>query len=360
MIKHKLSVVTITRNSENRIANAIKDSLTFADEVIVVDTSSLDRTAELAENAGATVVKYALPFDYSQARNFGNNFCTGDYIFHLDDDEFVEMGSKPNIRRLMYDPQFNVYLVIQENFLDGRHLLTAFQERIMRRGAVEYDGLINEAMYPKRTRTITDIIIENHTSYTQPKSDLQFDLLQREVKSLLRASAEIERNGGRATRDIDYLIKLLSRANLLNAGNSNAVNPIVEKLDKDFLRPIYVRGREVEYLNEFLAFEMALALRRLDDGYYHHIFSEVANGTTKQSPVFSYAWAAMQNNQGDFDGALKTINKALELNVCAPYLALKGKIYAELHRWDEVISGQQIIREINPSYYSSRYKRGTR
>ena len=51
---NKLSVVIITKNEENYIVNAVKSSK-FADEVLVVDSGSTDKTCSLAKENGADV-----------------------------------------------------------------------------------------------------------------------------------------------------------------------------------------------------------------------------------------------------------------------------------------------------------------
>jgi len=92
----KLSVVIITFNEENNIERCLKSISSFADEIIVVDSFSTDKTKEICES-------YQVNFQqrkwtgYSDQKNFANNLATNDYIFSLDADEAVDSEMKNNI-----------------------------------------------------------------------------------------------------------------------------------------------------------------------------------------------------------------------------------------------------------------------
>jgi glycosyltransferase involved in cell wall biosynthesis len=81
----KLTAVIITKNEENNIVDCI-ESLSFADEIVVVDNNSEDRTVEIAKKHGAKV--YSEKFsDFAQQRNFGLEKAKGEWILYIDADE---------------------------------------------------------------------------------------------------------------------------------------------------------------------------------------------------------------------------------------------------------------------------------
>lgn len=84
---HKLSGIVITKNEEQMIRDCLI-SLSFVDELIVVDTGNTDRTNEIAEELGARVVK-STGNDYSKFRNDGLAESTGNWILCVDADERV-------------------------------------------------------------------------------------------------------------------------------------------------------------------------------------------------------------------------------------------------------------------------------
>ncbi|WP_225968777.1 glycosyltransferase [Saccharolobus islandicus] len=80
----KISVVIPTLNSERTIGIAVRSSVSVADEVIVVDSFSTDRTVEIAEKEGARVLQ--LKGSMLIARIEGAKVAKGDYVVNLDSD----------------------------------------------------------------------------------------------------------------------------------------------------------------------------------------------------------------------------------------------------------------------------------
>jgi len=82
-----LSVIVITKNEERNIRSCLK-SVQWADEIIVVDAGSLDRTVDIAKEFTQKI--FSRPWDgYSAAKNFGLTQCTSEWIISLDADERV-------------------------------------------------------------------------------------------------------------------------------------------------------------------------------------------------------------------------------------------------------------------------------
>ncbi len=83
----KLSAVIITLNEEKNIAECLA-ALKFADEVLVVDGGSHDRTCDLARQAGAKVFSRKFD-DFSSQKNFAVSQARGEWVFSIDADERV-------------------------------------------------------------------------------------------------------------------------------------------------------------------------------------------------------------------------------------------------------------------------------
>lgn len=82
----KLSVVIITLNEERNIERAIKSVQPIADEIIVVDSFSTDRTKEICEANQVRFVQMEWQ-GYSQTKNLANDLASFEYIYSLDADE---------------------------------------------------------------------------------------------------------------------------------------------------------------------------------------------------------------------------------------------------------------------------------
>jgi glycosyltransferase involved in cell wall biosynthesis len=89
MFEHKvpLSVVIITKNEEKRLVPCL-ESVAWADEIIVLDDESADRTAQIADDFGAKVIKRKMDVEGTH-RNFGYAQAKNDWVLSLDADERV-------------------------------------------------------------------------------------------------------------------------------------------------------------------------------------------------------------------------------------------------------------------------------
>ena len=85
----KLSAVIITLNEERNIGRCIKALLPIADEIIILDAYSKDKTVEISEKLGAKVVQREWK-GYSDSKNFLNTLASADFIFSVDADEVVD------------------------------------------------------------------------------------------------------------------------------------------------------------------------------------------------------------------------------------------------------------------------------
>jgi tetratricopeptide (TPR) repeat protein len=84
-----VSLCVITKNEEHRLARCLASAKPFADEIIVVDTGSIDATKDLAKAMGARVYDFEWEDDFSKARNFSLSKASGDWVLVLDADEAI-------------------------------------------------------------------------------------------------------------------------------------------------------------------------------------------------------------------------------------------------------------------------------
>src|SRR3989344_6684960 len=83
-----ISVVILTKNEEEGIAECIK-SLSWCDEIIVIDDNSEDKTVDIAKKMNAQVFLRSINNDFSEQRNFGLLKAKGDWVLFVDSDERV-------------------------------------------------------------------------------------------------------------------------------------------------------------------------------------------------------------------------------------------------------------------------------
>ena len=95
----KISACVITKNEETNINQWLNNVRALADEIVVVDTGSADRTVELAKTGGARVYHFVWCDDFAAAKNFALEQATGEWIIFLDADEYFTANSLENVRR---------------------------------------------------------------------------------------------------------------------------------------------------------------------------------------------------------------------------------------------------------------------
>ncbi len=104
MKRQTVSLCVIARDEEGTIGATIKSVLALVDEVVVVDTGSLDNTRIIAEGYGARVVDVPWEDDFSAARNAALAEAHGDWVLFLDADEHLQPVRPVEFQRLLNDP----------------------------------------------------------------------------------------------------------------------------------------------------------------------------------------------------------------------------------------------------------------
>lgn len=95
----KISACYIVKNEEKVLSRSLESVREIADEIIVVDTGSEDRTIEIAQEFGAKIFSSPWNSDFSTPRNLAIDHASGDWIVFLDADEFFTDETRLNITR---------------------------------------------------------------------------------------------------------------------------------------------------------------------------------------------------------------------------------------------------------------------
>lgn len=139
----KISAYILTYNEAEKIEAAVS-SVLWADEVVVVDSFSSDRTAKLATSLGARVVQ--VPFNgFGELRNRAIETCKYDWIFSLDADERCTAEVRDEILNMIAGtPAHDVYRVPRRSYMMGRWIKGSGwypnfrQPQLFRKGSMRY------------------------------------------------------------------------------------------------------------------------------------------------------------------------------------------------------------------------------
>jgi glycosyltransferase involved in cell wall biosynthesis len=114
-----LSVAIVTHNEEANLPRTL-ESVKWADEIVVVDSESTDRTCDIARGYGARIV--VEPWrGYVAQKQFAIDLCTKDWVLLLDADEEVSAGLAQEIRAVIVDPSAaSGYKLPRKNLFLGR------------------------------------------------------------------------------------------------------------------------------------------------------------------------------------------------------------------------------------------------
>jgi glycosyltransferase involved in cell wall biosynthesis len=144
----KLSAVIIAKNEENRIAKCLA-SVKWADQLVVIDNNSQDKTADISRNIGAEVHVVRIK-SFAELRNIGKEKSKYSWILYVDADEIVTEELCNKIKsviakfRLGIDPP--AYFLIRENYYLGKRWpeQDKMQRLFLKQNLIRWVGDIHE------------------------------------------------------------------------------------------------------------------------------------------------------------------------------------------------------------------------
>jgi hypothetical protein len=171
-----LSICLLTRDEERNLPQALRSVAGLADEVVVADTGSTDRTVAVAKEHGATPILVPWADDFGAARNLALAQATGDWVFWLNPDEELLTDSRGLVQQCVARPDALAYSVIVRDLVDPARMdsyTETMQVRLFRHHP--------EIQYAGRA----------HPHFVQPIEDLA----RRENQAILSSPITIQRHG---------------------------------------------------------------------------------------------------------------------------------------------------------------------
>jgi len=143
----KLNLVMIVKNEERSLGRCLEAAKPLVDQVVIADTGSSDRTAEIARAMGAAVMEFPWVNDFSAARNFALDHSDADWNLVLDADEYLRPCSRQDLEKGLKG-RSGIWLGGLTRYdsyegSDGISQSTSVLPRVLPRG-VRYTGTIHE------------------------------------------------------------------------------------------------------------------------------------------------------------------------------------------------------------------------
>ncbi|MCL1967811.1 MAG: glycosyltransferase [Fibromonadales bacterium] len=142
-----LSLCMIVKNEEKNIGECLKSAEGLADEIIVTDTGSTDKTVEIAQSYGAKIEHFTWIRDFSAARNYSISKATSRWIIWLDADDRLPKKTVKELRELLKReaPDKVFYLVVCNSVDEGQTGVRFSQIRVLpNTPKISFEGRIHE------------------------------------------------------------------------------------------------------------------------------------------------------------------------------------------------------------------------
>ena len=147
-MKTGISVVITTRNEEKYLSQAIGSAKSIAQEIVVIDLESQDRSVEVAKKLGAKVFSHKFVNYVEPVRNFGISKATGPWILILDPDEELSPSLRNTLLSLSRQDEFTYFRIPRQNIIFNKWIKSSrwwpdFLIRFFKKGSVNWSDEIH-------------------------------------------------------------------------------------------------------------------------------------------------------------------------------------------------------------------------
>lgn len=165
----KLAVLILTKNEEKNIEAVIRNAQSCANEIIVIDAGSTDKTVELAQGAGAKVCHREWDGDFSAQRNYALTTTDAEWLLYLDADERIDEKMLEAIKKLMRAGGQNAqYDMLRKTVAFGEEFRYGVLDpdkvtRLFPRNEVHWTGRVHERPVCNRPHIMLPGFLQHYT-----------------------------------------------------------------------------------------------------------------------------------------------------------------------------------------------------
>ena len=209
-----ISVCMIVKNEEDKLGTCLESLKDIADEIIIVDTGSTDKTKEIARKYTDKVSDFAWTGSFSDARNHAFSLATCEYIYSADADEELD---KENIAKFLdlkkvLDPEIDIVQMYYCNQLQNNTIYS-------------FDRELRPKLYKRLRPFIWEETIHEAVRLNPVIFDSDIDIIHRPGE-------------GHAERDLAAFERLIATG-----------QPLSERLMEIYCKELFIAGSKENYLN---------------------------------------------------------------------------------------------------------------
>ncbi len=170
-----ISLCMIVKNEEDTMEKCLSSAESIADEIVITDTGSSDRTKEIAARFTDKIYDFKWIDDFSAARNFSFSKATMDYILWLDADDIIlpEDAVKFRLLKETLDPGVDAVMMRYNTGFDqqGRVTFSYYRARLTKRSRVfQWQEPVHEYLQVGGKVINSDIGITHTKQHKEPSS----------------------------------------------------------------------------------------------------------------------------------------------------------------------------------------------
>lgn len=173
-----LTAVILTKNNQLEISQLLK-SLSWCNEIIVIDDNSIDQTRQIAKSYKAKVFKRSLNADFAAQRNFALSKAKSKWVLFIDSDEQISDSLAEEIQTTILETDKDgFYIQRVDNWLGKRLSHAEFGINLLRLGKKDkgkWTNSVHEVWNIKNTGKLKNTLLHNpHSSVAEFVSEINF------------------------------------------------------------------------------------------------------------------------------------------------------------------------------------------
>jgi len=352
-----IAVCMIVKNEEKWLEKCLNSVRNIADEIIIVDTGSSDKTKEIAKKFTDKVFDYEWKDDFSDARNFAISWANSGWILSLDADESISSIDLEKIKKITESTEANAYYFIcrdytneigeinwksaKEDIYPESKIANGYSEnyilRLFQNKGYKFEGKIHETIQDSIKKNggkifLSDAVI-HHYGTLRDKDEL---LRKKEDYSKMLKEKLVLKDD--KEKEEYYVLFELARELTIKRELQEAKKVLEESisLNPNFSKTLAMLGAikiiEKDFYNAEKLLKKAVILEPNDSDIHSNL-------------------GVIYSEQGNFMKAIRKFERAIELNpLSADNFFNLGIVYLRMKKRDRVTYFFDKAIELNPSY----------
>lgn len=353
-----IAVCMIVKNEEKWLEQCLNSVKNLADEIIIVDTGSIDNTKKIAKKFTDKIFDYEWKNDFSDARNFSISKANSDWILSLDADESISKIDFEKIKRITEYPEANAYHIVFRDYSNNMGIFgwkssmndiypeskiaSGYSEGYVLRlfqnlKGYEFEGKIHETVQNSIKKNngkifATDIVI-HHYGNLRDKDEI---LKKKEIYSKM-LDERIETKDSKEKEEY-YILFELARELMIKKDLGEAKKALENsiKINPEFSKTLAMLG--------------AIKITERDFNEAEKLLKEAVILEPDDSNIHSNL-GIIYSEQGNFLKAIRKFERAIELNPkSADNFFNIGVVYLRMKKKEKATHFFEKAIELNPLY----------